>query len=408
MAVVTLLTLRLTVDNRPVIGWWGGVSLAAVLFTGLSVLMRLPRHRAWAVSIWTSVVFIAAIGVIWAATLTARTENALVGTPVASDAQVNRYLGDSLPPGRETIRVPTGVYIESIKFIDANDAEVSGYVWQRYARSVPAEIKRGVVLVEAGDSYDEKEVYRYRHGDDEVIGWYFNTTFRQKFDYGKYPLDRQNVWLRMWHPEMNRSVVLTPDMASYPPWKQKALYGIDPGFVPGSWTLRRTAFSYSMLPDRTSFGIGRYTHRTPVPELYFNVTMSREFISPLMGRLIPFAFMATLAFAALFIITRRVDRYPLTGFDSLALIGFAASILLVLAVDHTSVRQETGSHGVSYIECFYASMYVVITLLVVNSVLLTKTDRIGVLDWRDNLLPKILYWPVITFLVFCVTAGTFV
>ena len=48
------------------------------------------------------------------------------------------------------------------------------------------------------------EEYRRRQGSEEVIGWYFDVTVRQAFDYSKYPLDTQDVWLRLWHKDFDR------------------------------------------------------------------------------------------------------------------------------------------------------------------------------------------------------------
>jgi len=47
------------------------------------------------------------------------------------------------------------------------------------------------------EAYRSTEAYRVHENGAEVIGWYFSATLRQSFDYGHYPFDRQDVWLRI-------------------------------------------------------------------------------------------------------------------------------------------------------------------------------------------------------------------
>jgi hypothetical protein len=70
--------------------------------------------------------------------------------------------------------VPTGVFIQSLEFKDANDVNLTGYVWQRYDTKDFTE-PPGIVFPEAVDSADnliprnQKEEYRHNLG-----GFLFN------------------------------------------------------------------------------------------------------------------------------------------------------------------------------------------------------------------------------------------
>ncbi|MEU3291603.1 hypothetical protein ABZ722_04505 [Streptomyces longwoodensis] len=85
----------------------------------------------------------------------------------------------------------------------------------------------------------------------------------------------------------------------------------------------------------------------------------------------------------------------------------AAAMVLVLTVDHNTARQETGSHGISYIDYIYFCLYFMIITVVWNALVLSRGPRIALIEWRDNLAPKLLYWPTLAFLLFIVTAATF-
>ena len=84
------------------------------------------------------------IGYWWYREITEYVPNA---GQVPSQAAVDAALDDGRPhPGR--IRIPTGVFIQSVEFVKANDVNVTGYVWQKYSDDIPAEVSRGFVFPE--------------------------------------------------------------------------------------------------------------------------------------------------------------------------------------------------------------------------------------------------------------------
>ncbi|WP_028814758.1 hypothetical protein [Streptomyces flavidovirens] len=392
-----------------------GPALCAVVTTGLSLFLlaglagirRLGAHRLWLASAWTATILLSATALTWIATVVDTSHSLIRGTPVTTMRDTDAYLTRHAPASSRQVHIPTGVFIQALRFTGAYDVEVSGYIWQRYADSVPAGIERGIVLPEADDSYQPHKVYDIHRDGEHVIGWYFNVKLRQAFDYHTYPLDEQDVWLRMWHPDFENRAQLVPDLAAYPPWRGPAAYGLDANFVSGNWAVKNTSFSYDTPRYSVNFGQGRqYRHETH-PELYFNMHMAREFASPLFGRIIPLAFIAVLVFASLFVTTKNTQRFPLAGFDGLTVVEFAAATLLVLTVDHNTARQETGSHGITYIDYVYFCLYFMIIAVVWNSLLLSRGPHLALIQWRDNLAPKLLYWPVLAFLLCSITALTF-
>lgn len=76
-----------------------------------------------------------------------------LGTPVIDRAEVDSAIAPYLAGIDATTmarryEIPTGVFLQSVEFLDSNNVEVSGYVWQRYAADFPAEVERGFVLPE--------------------------------------------------------------------------------------------------------------------------------------------------------------------------------------------------------------------------------------------------------------------
>ena len=161
---------------------------------------------------------------------------------LVSEAAVDAYLSEHWnhsehggPAGHSPLtRIPTGIFIQSLKFVSSSEVNLTGYLWQRYTDGLndafkPAPGEVGFILpeqVQTGNDIDPREVYRIRQGEEEVIGWYFEATLRQPFDYFYYPFDHKTVWVRLWPKDFAGNVVLVPDFEAYKATGRKDVFGI--------------------------------------------------------------------------------------------------------------------------------------------------------------------------------------
>ena len=152
----------------------------------------------------------------------------------------------------------------------------------------------------------------------EQIGWYFSGTFRQNFDYRLYPFDRQDIWLRIWSPEPAEGVMPVPDFDAYRDLTPSTLPGIDTQFVYGGWDPLSSAFSYDLIDYNVDFGLGYGFTGAPDPELYFNLSVARDFLGPMLEHLVLEGAIAILLFFLLLLMAHDgdlQDRIGLTIFD---------------------------------------------------------------------------------------------
>ena len=332
-----------------------------------------------------------------------------VGTPIVSAQDMEEFVAahpDSFAQFR--YRVPTGVFLQSFEFLNANNVEMSGYVWQLYGPEIPETIVRGVVFPEQlGDAYDATEAWRFEDGTGQHIGWYFSGTFRQNFDYGLYPFDRQGIWLRLAHPNPERPVLLVPDLASYSDLTPKSLPGIEKEFVYGGWDPLVSGFSYNLITYNTHFGRGGALNGVPYPDLYFNLSVERDFLGPMLQHAILETAIAILLFFLLVLMAKENDvqeRLGLTVFD---LIVAAGGLLFALILDLNSIRSTVESQQLTYLEWFPLILIAFIVLVVLNAVLREQEWRLPFLGYTGDLVPVLAYWPallgtllVVTLLVF--------
>ncbi|MFN8594419.1 MAG: hypothetical protein U0031_23455 [Thermomicrobiales bacterium] len=383
--------------------------LGSVLLLSFALLRPGVHPRGvWLTSLVWSVSLFAALLFTWHVIVVANRWNEPIGTPLASQAELDAYIA-AHPESFATFpyRIPTGIYLQSFEFLSASNVELSGYVWQTYGPEIPASVQRGIVLPEAlEEAYEAHEAWRVHTEGGEQIGWYFSGTFRQNFDYRFYPFDRQNIWLRMWSPEPVAGVLLVPDFDAYRTLAPAALPGVDTRFVFGGWDPVASEFTYDLIDYNTDFGLDYGFSSAPDPELYFNLTVERDFLGPMLEHLVLETAIAILLFL-LVVLMADPSRDQRVGFTVFDLTIAAGGLLFAVILDHNSLRSTVESQHLIYLEYFPLILDVAIVLVVLSAVLRVRRWRLPLLGYSGDLVPVVAYWPALFGTLLVVTLLTF-
>lgn len=304
-----------------------------------------------------------------------------------------------------TIKIKTGIFIQSLQFFNSTEVNLSGYIWQRYRVGLhdaikPAPSEVGFILpeqVNSGSDIEPREVYRIRSGDEEVIGWYFEATLRQPFDYSKYPFDHKTVWIRMWPKDFSKNIVLIPDFDAYEATGLSDIFGIEKNIVLGTWERKDTYFDYRLSSYDTNFGITGYIGQADFPELHYNFVIKRKFENAFIVYLLPLFLVAALLFAALLTVSENDELSNRFGFNTSGFIGAASALFFVVMLAHIQLREQFAGASIVYIEYFYILMYALLVAATANTYLFSIRSTIwrNVISYNDNIIPKVAYWPFV-------------
>lgn len=313
------------------------------------------------------------------------------------------------------LKLKTGIYIQSLKFFNSTEVNLSGYIWQRYQDGIHDDIKpqkgeAGFVLpeqVDSGSTIEPREVYRYRSADQETIGWYFEATLRQPFRYSDYPFDHKTVWVRMWPKDFSRNIVLVPDYQAYNATGLDDIFGIEEGdsLVLDAWVRENTFFDYKPSKYNTNFGIDNYIGQNRFPELYYNIVIKRKFGNAFIVHLLPLFLVAALLFATLLTVSEQPEIANKHGFNTSGMIGVCSALFFVVLLAHIQLREQFAGSGIVYIEYFYFLMYAVLVITAANTYLFCTQSApwLKFIHYRDNLIPKVVYWPLVLGVMVVVT-----
>jgi len=370
----------------------------------------MTKHKTWWLySSVISAVLFAYLIYLWGQMNTYEVER----TQLISEIDTNKYLERHWEKRPEMldgtagsiVKIKTGVFIQSLQFFNSSEVHVTGYVWQRYQDGINDQYKPGVgevgfILPEQIDSSagaQPEERYRYKNDGEEVIGWYFEATMRQPFNYSNYPFDHKTVWLRLWAKDFSDNVILVPDFKAYNATGHTDIFGIEHGIVLGTWTRENTFFNYKLSNYDTDFGIGDFVGQRDFPELHYNFVIKRKFENAFIVYLLPLLLVAALLFAALLTVTNNEELSGRLGFNTSGFIGASSALFFVVMLAHIQLREQFAGASIVYIEYFYILMYGLLVVATANTYLFTigTSKWSSLIQYDDNVIPKIAYWPCV-------------
>ena len=385
---------------------WIAMSAIALLTFASVLITRAYRgglRRLWIVTLVVSALFLAGIAFIWHLTIRDPLTQTKRTVTIVDRAGLDHFLtslkkSQDTPADEEPVFIPTGIFIQSMEAANANNTILTGYIWQRFTLGKHDHVQRGVLFPEmsSADDMEIEERFRRREGDTERITWFFRVVLRERFDYSHYPFDKANLWVRLWSADFNHPVFLIPDLESYPLINPTSLPGLDRDlFLPG-WTFEESYFDYKYNRFTTDFGKATHRGQETLPELYFNIVARRNFLGPFISNLIPLIVVAFMLFGLLLIGTKHSEKSGWLNFNAQDILASCAALIFVIILAHIDLRGTLSAEGILYLEYFYFVMYIATLLITINAILFSWDVNLRLIRYQDNLVPKLLFWPLIT------------
>ncbi|MBE9563245.1 MAG: cache domain-containing protein [Proteobacteria bacterium] len=379
------------------------ICIATVIFLGLlsaliSRVDRGDRRGFWEYIFSFSMIVMGGIGFLWYLAQTAPFLEIADSTTIVDKVGLERFLTSQtkqMSSKKPIYYVPTGVFVESMKFSGVNNITLSGYVWQKYSDDIPSTISRGFALPQAGYT-DINESYHLKENNIELIGWHFQVVMRHEFYYAKYPFDKRHIGIHIAHRDFDKNVILVPDLEAYGVMNPAAKPGVKRELVLSGWAIFKSFFNYRINHENTNFGIVEYmgVGNVNFPHLHINILLKREFIGQFISSVLPLIIISTILFGLQMWLGK-------TSTFMRSLIGLFFGILLA----HIRLRGTIKTPEIIYLEFFYLIIYCSFLITTVSFFLFRYKVNIGY--YRDGLIPKLLFWPIILVSSFIITIVVF-
>jgi hypothetical protein len=303
-------------------------------------------------------------------------------------------------------KVPTGVFIESYE-LSSFEASLIGKLWMKYPKGLyevapPAFYFPDVSAREARGLVAQK-LSEVEQGEHILVTWRFRVTLEEDFSYRQFPFEQNDIRLDILYPDFSQNVLLVPDLDSYDILNPSVRPGLNPSItVPSSETIA-SFFTLRTTEFKSTFGSSRLIKSYPT--LSFNMVAKRIYLNPLIANMIPILIVALIMFIVLYVSSN--EEGGRAGLTTMNVIQSFAGFLFILLLAHVNERNRIETPEIAYIELFYFSMYLYITL----QTLALATMFRGV-DWKlfrygDNLILKLAFWPVLLSIWFAFTLHRF-
>ncbi|NQZ59754.1 MAG: hypothetical protein HRT88_20065, partial [Lentisphaeraceae bacterium] len=318
------------------------ISISVFLFTCLLFFKR--KGKSWYISTSFTVLCILAILFIWNLHLLKSGKSNSSNIPVANKTDLEAALNSFKRSPKikdlgkkDPVEIKTGLYIQSVKFTSANDIYVTGYAWQKaplqwqekYKDHKDSSSYLSLVLPEAESSNIEL-VY----SDKKLTRWYFEASLRQAFNYLQYPFDEEEIWIRMSPRDFyNDKVILVPDFDSFPDFEINKKNGLEGDIFLEGWDISKTFYSFRKNNYSSNFGRENTSGDLKgKAELYFNLSIRRQFVGVSIAYMIPLNVVAFLLFAVLITRSKDPEENSVLGFNAVTILAYCSSLFFVLIV----------------------------------------------------------------------------
>jgi hypothetical protein len=383
------------------------VTVAAVvglLGIGLWVGATLYRRRRNAAVLWalvgfTSLVLLAGLQVIRLVTYDQVSDEERESVRILDEDSLRSYLRSQralwisrheAPP----ITVPTGILVRTLAFRGAKEVFVAGVVWQKVADDVRDVIPQGVVFPDA-IQLDMTEAYRRRRDHVETVGWRFEATLRQVMDLSRYPLDHDNVSVRLLPRDFDSRVLLVPDLVAYTMIDPRSRPGLEETLELSGWSVVGSYFDFKYGHYNTDLGIPDYEGEGALPELHFNVELKRNVLNAIIGNGIPILVVLLMLFAIIIKRTDDVEESKLFGFNPSGTVRICSALFFVVLLAHIQMRNTIQAEEIVLLEYAYFIVYLALLGTALHTFLFFSKLDLPVVRYRESLIFKLLFWPVV-------------
>ena len=402
---------RLVLRHRAIALLLACLALAVGLSAFLAGFHVGHTRSLWIVSTSTALAFLTGMAVIWQLFLTMEDGAKGKGLRVSERSVLHQVMQSYVRSCEENhteppVFVPTGVYLESAQFLNATDLQLTGSLWQKYELGAQDNLVRGFTFSDA-TKLETLETYREKGATHELVRWNFRAEVRQPVDHLRYPLEVEQIGIRILHKELNHNVVLTPDLPSYRLLNPTSLPGLEKTLRLPGWRVAASWFEFRKLRYDTSFGATSSYSKENLPSLCFRILIRRNVLDAFLSNLTPLFIVATILFILVMLASRDERLVSFLQAGSGRILNICTAMFFVIAFSHIEVRRRISAEEVFYMEYFYFLIYFGILWVCANSVLFARGKASSWILFENNLISKLIYWPFLVGVLFLVTMKKF-
>jgi len=98
---------------------------------------RGARRQVVLTSVAWSLTLLVALFVTWGVIATVNPRNQWHGVRMQDAAEAHAFLARHVPSDIRPTIIPTGILVKSLEFLNGDNVQVTGYIWQKFGPGIP-------------------------------------------------------------------------------------------------------------------------------------------------------------------------------------------------------------------------------------------------------------------------------
>jgi|GEM_PF-1761519 len=324
-------------------------------------------------------------------------------TVITDQASLDKFLDDLFEESTRKqeeppIQIPCGLLLYSLDMPKPDEMIVSGYLWTKYDIEKHKNITHKIQLPHAIKLILDTPATSIQQ-NWETVTWNIRGTIYEKQHYGHFPFDKQQMQITIEHHDIEKNIILTPDLEDYKKISPEETPGLDKHFTLSEFNIERAFFNYKRIEPVTNYGFTQYGKTTDHYQLIYNLIITRGLLSPFILYFLPLLVILFSLFSVLVIAKRTTEP--------LSIITPYTGLFFALVLLHRSLREQYSTGTTLYIEYAFFFAYVTIILLVIHTVLVYLYPHWNYYQHKIFPLAKLIFWPlqlvawlITTFIIF--------
>lgn len=326
---------------------------------------------------------------VWYAITITHTINRDSITIITDQSSLDKFLNDLNEEAYrkhepKPINISCGLLLYTLNIPDPDHMEISGYIWTKYNTTEHTNIVHGIDILQSTRMVVGKPLTSTT-GNWETETWSVQGLLSQGESNTQYPFDQQQLRIVLEHRDIEKNIILTPDLAAYKKLSPESTPGLDKEFSISGFTVEQTFFEYRQVDPNANFGFKEYGKVTDHFQLIYNVILNRNLLNPLVLYILPLLVILFSLFCTLLIGGKMRDPF--------SMLGPYTGLFFSLIVLQRSLREQHPSGSTLYIEYAFFYTYITIMLLILHTILnhFYKYKN----SYKDKALHlmKLLFWP---------------
>jgi len=311
-------------------------------------------------------------------------------TIITDQSSLNKFLNDLNDEAERKheprpINIPCGILLYSLNIFNSHQISISGYIWNKYNIIRDGSVGRGMELPQATKLTFGNPLTSTADNETETTTWNVQGTLFQEHNHLHYPFDQQQMRIILEHKDIEKNIILTPDLIAYKKISPESTPGLDKEFSLAGFTIEQTFFEYHKINPSANFGFKEYGKVTDDYQLVYNAIMNRNLLNPFVFYILPLLVILFSLYTTLLLLGKTTD--PLT------ILGVYSGLFFALILLQRSLREQHPAGTTLYMEYAFFYTYITIILLILHTILMYYYKNWATYQEKSLYFMRIFFWP---------------